>query len=750
MSGTASTWQRRWQAAVMDTYGTPPVALVRGAGAHVWDADGTRLPRPRRRASPSTSSATRTRRSSRRSPGRSRRSATRPTSSINTPAVELAERLLALLGRATARCSSATPAPRPTRPRSRSRAAPAGRASSPPRAPSTAARPGALAMTGQPAKRAPFEPLLAGDVSFVPYGDVDALAAAVGPRRPPPSSSSRSRARAAWSSRAAGLPRGRRRDRRAARRAARPRRGADRHRPHRALVRLPGATACAPDVVTLAKGLGGGLPIGACVALRRRRRRCSQPGQHGSTFGGNPVVVRGRARRARHHRVRRPARARAAVLGARDHATASRRSATRWSPSVRGAGLLLGVVLAAAGRARQVEAALRERGVLVNAVAPDVLRLAPPLVLTDADVDAFARRAARWRSTPLTAAGASRWSDERRPRQGGAAPADRRACWASATVRSQGELADLLAADGFAVTQATLSRDLDELGAVKVRDADGAPVLRRAGEGGDTHPAAGAGRAAARAERLRRRCEDLLVSADSSANIVVLRTPPGAAQFLASAIDHSRAARRSSAPSPATTPSCSSPATRAGGAAVAAELLALADGSRPHDAPTATDRTSLATARRNLVKDRVVLAYSGGLDTSVAIGWIAEETGAEVIAVAVDVGQGGEDLEVIRERALACGAVEAEVADASDEFADEYCLPALKANALYMDRYPLVSALSRPVIVKHLVAAARKHGADRRRPRLHRQGQRPGPLRGRHRRARPRPDAASPRSATTA
>ena len=109
--------------------------------------------------------------------------------------------------------------------------------------------------------------------------------------------------------------------------------------------------------------------------------------------------------------------------------------------------------------------------------------------------------------------------------------------------------------------------------------------------------------------------------------------------------------------------------------------------------------------------ERVVLAYSGGLDTSVAIGWIAEETGAEVIAVAVDVGQGGEDLDVIRQRALDCGAVEAEVADARDEFADEYCLPALQANALYMDRYPLVSALSRPVIVKHLVAAARKHGA---------------------------------------
>ncbi|NUR61076.1 MAG: argininosuccinate synthase [Catenulispora sp.] len=110
--------------------------------------------------------------------------------------------------------------------------------------------------------------------------------------------------------------------------------------------------------------------------------------------------------------------------------------------------------------------------------------------------------------------------------------------------------------------------------------------------------------------------------------------------------------------------------------------------------------------------EKVVLAYSGGLDTSVCIGWIAEQTGAEVIAVAVDVGQGGEDLEEIRKRALACGAVEAEVADARDEFAEEYCVPALKANALYQDRYPLVSSLSRPTIVKHLAAAAKKHGAS--------------------------------------
>ena len=110
--------------------------------------------------------------------------------------------------------------------------------------------------------------------------------------------------------------------------------------------------------------------------------------------------------------------------------------------------------------------------------------------------------------------------------------------------------------------------------------------------------------------------------------------------------------------------------------------------------------------------ERIVLAYSGGLDTSVAIGWIHDATGADVIACAVDVGQGGEDLEVIRKRALDCGAVEAYVADAREEFASEYCMPALKANALYMDAYPVVSALSRPVIAKHLVKAAKKYGAS--------------------------------------
>jgi argininosuccinate synthase len=109
---------------------------------------------------------------------------------------------------------------------------------------------------------------------------------------------------------------------------------------------------------------------------------------------------------------------------------------------------------------------------------------------------------------------------------------------------------------------------------------------------------------------------------------------------------------------------------------------------------------------------RVVLAYSGGLDTSVAVRWMIDNMGVEVVALAVDVGQSSDDWDVVRQRALGAGAVEAVVVDAREEFAHDFCVPVLKANALYEGRYPLVSALSRPVIVRHLVAAAREHAAD--------------------------------------
>ena len=110
---------------------------------------------------------------------------------------------------------------------------------------------------------------------------------------------------------------------------------------------------------------------------------------------------------------------------------------------------------------------------------------------------------------------------------------------------------------------------------------------------------------------------------------------------------------------------------------------------------------------------RVVLAYSGGLDTSVAVRWMTDEWGVEVIALAADVGQStDDDWDTIRARAMAAGAVEALVVDVRAEFATDCCLPALRANALYEGKYPLVSALSRSVIVKHLVATAREHNAD--------------------------------------
>lgn len=111
------------------------------------------------------------------------------------------------------------------------------------------------------------------------------------------------------------------------------------------------------------------------------------------------------------------------------------------------------------------------------------------------------------------------------------------------------------------------------------------------------------------------------------------------------------------------------------------------------------------------MKEKVVLAFSGGLDTTVAIPWLSEEHGFDVIAVAVDVGQVSEPDKLV-DIAKTAGAVDAMVIDAREQFAADFVLPALKANALYQGKYPLVSALSRPAICLHLAEVAKRVGAD--------------------------------------
>ncbi len=109
--------------------------------------------------------------------------------------------------------------------------------------------------------------------------------------------------------------------------------------------------------------------------------------------------------------------------------------------------------------------------------------------------------------------------------------------------------------------------------------------------------------------------------------------------------------------------------------------------------------------------DRIVLAYSGGLDTSVAIPWLAERYHAQIVTVTMDLGQ-GKELEDARERALGLGAARAHVLDLRAEFAQDFILPALQAGAIYEDRYPLATALGRPLIAKHLVEIAHLEGAS--------------------------------------
>ncbi|MCY0925094.1 acetylornithine transaminase [Streptomyces sp. H27-H1] len=373
----------RWQGALTNNYGTPALALVRGAGAQVWDADGKQYTdfvggiavNALGHAHPAIVTAV--------------------TGQISTlghvsnlyasePVLALGERLLQLFGRPgkVFFCNSGAEAVEAAfkvgRLTGRTRMVAAdggfhGRTM------------GALALTGQPKKQDPFLPL-PGDVTHVPYGDVEALRAAVteetalviiepiqgenGVVVPPAGylTAAREITRATGTLLVLDEVQT----------------GVGRcgqwfeHQAHEGVE---------PDLVTLAKGLGGGLPIGAVVAFGPVADLL-QPGQHGTTFGGNPVacaaglaVIDTIAADGLLDQVKeRGERLRSGIEGS-EHPLVSH---------VRGAGLLLGIVLTEP-LAPQVQRAAQDAGFLVNAPAPDVVRLMPPYVLTEAEVDAFLR-----------------------------------------------------------------------------------------------------------------------------------------------------------------------------------------------------------------------------------------------------------------------------------------------------------------------------------------------------------------------
>ncbi len=377
-------WQARWNAALMDNYGTPPVVLTRGQGATVWDVDGKEYldlvggiaVNVLGHAHPAVVEAV------------TRQIATlghTSNLSAHQPGIELAERLQTLVGGFGSRVlftnsgaeanEAALKLARRLRPGGGWVACEGsfhGRTM------------GALSITGQPAKRAPFEPL-PGPVTFVPYGDAEALRRVVdtgtasvilepvlgesGVVEPPPGylEAAREITTAA---------------------------GALLHldevqggigRVGHWLTSRVLAPDVEADVLTLAKGLGGGLPLGAVVA-NGAAAQALRKGDHGTTFGGNPVSCA----------------AALAVLDTIEHdglLAAATTLGTRLRTGitglqdplvdhVRGLGLWLGIVLSEP-RAAEVEKAARAAGFLVNAAAPDVIRLAPPLVLTGAQVDAF-------------------------------------------------------------------------------------------------------------------------------------------------------------------------------------------------------------------------------------------------------------------------------------------------------------------------------------------------------------------------
>lgn len=372
---------QRWQGSMMDNYGTPALSLVRGEGARVWDADGTEYldfvggiaVNALGHAHPAVVEAV------------TRQIGTLGHVSnlyVAEPPLALAERLLQLSGRPgrVFFCNSGAEA--------NEAAFKMGRLTGRSHMVATQGgfhgrTMGALALTGQPAKQQPFLPL-PGEVTHVPYGDADALRAAVtedtalvviepvqgenGVVVPPPGylQAAREITRATGTLLVldevqTGV-------------------GRTGH-----WFEYQAHEGVDPDVVTLAKGLGGGLPLGAAIAFGPAAELL-RPGQHGTTFGGNPVACA----------------AGLAVLGTLDGTLDEvKRTGEKLRDGieslghplvshVRGAGLLLGIVLTEP-LAAQVQQVAQGAGLLVNAPAPDVVRIMPPLIIGDAEVDAFLR-----------------------------------------------------------------------------------------------------------------------------------------------------------------------------------------------------------------------------------------------------------------------------------------------------------------------------------------------------------------------
>ena len=380
--GSVTPLQERWSAVMIDNYGTPPLALASGDGAVVTDVDGNRYldllggiaVNVLGHRHPAVIDAV-----------MRQLNMLGHTSNLymHEPGIALAEKLIGLLGaEAEARaffCNSGAEANEVAFKLSRLTG----------RTKLVAAQEafhgrtmGALALTGQPSKRAPFEPL-PGYVTHVPYGDVDALADAVSDETAavflepimgesgvvvPPAGylvaareiTARHGALLVFDEVQTGMGRT----------------GVFFAHQHDGIT---------PDVVTMAKGLGGGLPIGACLAIGPAAHLMT-PGLHGSTFGGNPVCAAA-ALAVVQTIIEQDLIGRAGVLGK----TLSHGIESLDHPlvdHVRGRGLLRGVVLTAPV-AKPVETAAREAGFLINAPAPNVIRLAPPLIITEEQIDEF-------------------------------------------------------------------------------------------------------------------------------------------------------------------------------------------------------------------------------------------------------------------------------------------------------------------------------------------------------------------------